>query len=112
LSRGPEDSGFEGTELLFTFAETTNMLCDLERLCRKNALRAAQTKQLDRNLFLNSSAKALQDTHFTPRQLSEFVSEVGLKQERIVLEITERVAIQEWDSFKKTLRQFRATGLR
>lgn len=112
LSRGPEDSGFEGTELLFTFAETTNMLYDLERLCRKNALRTAQAKQLDRNLFINSSAKALQDSHFTPRQLSDFVGELGLKQDRIVLEITERVAIQEWDSFKKTLRQFRNYGFK
>ena len=37
---------------------------------------------------------------------------MGLKQERIVLEITERVAIQEWDSFKKTLRQFRGYGFK
>ena len=112
LSRGPEDSGFEGTELLFTFAESTNMLLDLERLCRKNALRAAQSHQLDRNLFLNSSAKALQDTNLTPAQLSEFVKELGLKQERIVLEITERLAIQEWESFKKILRDFRKHGFK
>lgn len=112
LSRGPEDSGFEGTELLFTFAESTNMLLDLERLCRRNALRAAQAHQLDRNLFLNSSAKALQDIHLTPMQLSDLVAELGLKQERIVLEITERVAIQEWESFKKVLREFRKYGFK
>ena len=112
LSRGPEDSGFEGTELLFTFAESTNMLLDLERLCRRNALRAAQAHHLDRKLFLNSSAKALQDTHLTPLQLSEFVAELGLKQDHIVLEITERVAIQEWESFKKVLRDFRKHGFK
>ena len=112
LSRGPEDSGFEGTELLFTFAESTNMLLDLERLCRRNALRAAQSHQLDRSLFLNSSAKAMQDTHLTPAQLSEFVAELGLRQERIVLEITERVAIQEWESFKRVLRDFRKHGFK
>lgn len=112
LSRGPEDSGFEGTELLFSFAESTNMLFELERLCRKNALRTAQSLNLDRNLFLNSSAKALQDADFTPDQLSEYVGELGLKQDRIVLEITERVAIQEWESFKKTLRKFRNHGFK
>ena len=110
LSRGPEDSPFEGTELLFSFAETTNMLLELERLCRKNALRTAQALRLDRKLFLNSSAKALQDQNFTPSQLSDFVSELGLRHEHIVLEVTERVAIQEWDTFKKVLRQFRKHG--
>lgn len=112
LSRGPEDSGFEGTELLFTFAESTNMLLDLERLCRRSALCAAQAHQFDRSLFLNSSAKALQDTHFTPAQLSELVAELGLKQDRIVFEITERVAIQEWEIFKKVLRELRKYGFK
>lgn len=110
LSRGPEDSGFEGTELLFSFAESTNMLLELERLCRRNALRAAQSLSLDRKLFLNSSPSSLQDTNLTPQQLSEFVMELGLKPGDIVLEITERVGIQEWDSFKKVLTQFRNHG--
>jgi EAL domain-containing protein (putative c-di-GMP-specific phosphodiesterase class I) len=110
LSRGPEDSGFEGSEILFTFAESTNMLLDLERLCRKNALRAAQSLNITHKLFLNSSAKALQDKDFTADQLSEYVSELGLQQDGIVLEITERVAIQEWVAFKKVLRQFRNHG--
>ncbi|MCI0412626.1 EAL domain-containing protein [bacterium] len=110
LSRGPEDSGFEGTEILFTFAESTNMLLDLERLCRKNALRAAQSLNISHKLFLNSSAKALQDKDFTADQLAEYVSELGLQQDGIVLEITERVAIQEWVAFKKVLRQFRNHG--
>lgn len=110
LSRGPEDSGFEGTELLFAFAESTNMLLELERLCRRNALRAAQSMNISHKLFLNSSARALQDKEFTPDQLSEYVAELGLQQNEIVLEITERVAIQEWESFKKVLKQFRNHG--
>jgi EAL domain-containing protein (putative c-di-GMP-specific phosphodiesterase class I) len=112
LSRGPSDSGFEGTELLFTFAESTNMLLELERLCRKNALRTARSLHLDRKLFLNSSAKALQDVDFTPQHLSQYVAELGLNQTEVVLEITERVAIQEWDSFKKVLRQYRDHGFK
>jgi len=110
LSRGPEDSGFEGTEMLFSFAESTNMLLELERLCRKNALRAAQSLNIGHKIFLNSSARALQDKDFTPDQLAELVSELGLKQDGIVLEITERVAIQEWESFRKVLRKFRDHG--
>ena len=112
LSRSPVDSGFEGSELLFAFAESTNMLLDLERLCRGNALRAAREYGIDRNLFLNFSAKALQDSQFTPHQLSDSVVESGLKQEDVVLEITERVAIQQWAGFRKILHQYRDRGFR
>jgi EAL domain-containing protein (putative c-di-GMP-specific phosphodiesterase class I)/GGDEF domain-containing protein len=112
LSRGPADCGFEGSELLFAFAESTNMLLDLERLCRATALRAAQGNGIDRNLFLNFSAKALQDSHMTPAQLSESVTDLGLNQEHIVLEITERIAIQHWESFRKILHQYRDCGFK
>jgi EAL domain-containing protein (putative c-di-GMP-specific phosphodiesterase class I) len=110
LSRGPDDSEFEGTELLFTFAESTNMLLELERLCRKNALRAAQDQHLEKHLFLNSSARSFEDSHFTPGQLADYVHELGLRHDGVVLEITERVAIQEWGKFKKVLREFRNYG--
>lgn len=86
------------------------MLLDLERLCRRSALRAAQSLNLDRKLFLNSSAKALQDQDFMPRQLAEQLDELGLPRDCLVLEITERVAIQEWDSFKRVLGTFRDQG--
>jgi EAL domain-containing protein (putative c-di-GMP-specific phosphodiesterase class I) len=85
---------------------------ELERLCRKNALRTAQDLNLDRELFLNSSARSFVDSHFTPGQLSEFVHELGLKPESIVLEITERVAIQEWNKFKQIIHEFRNYGFK
>ncbi|MGH9857407.1 MAG: EAL domain-containing protein, partial [Acidobacteriota bacterium] len=74
------------------------------------ALRAAQSMNIRRKLFLNSSPRALQDKDFSPDQLAQYVAELGLQQNGIVLEITERVAIQEWASFKKVLEQFRNHG--
>lgn len=112
LSRSPLDSGFEGSEVLFAFAESTNMLLELERLCRSTALKAASGNSISGNLFLNFSAKALQDSQFTPHQLSDSVIEAGLKQENVVLEITERVAIQQWAGFRKILHEYRDRGFR
>jgi EAL domain-containing protein (putative c-di-GMP-specific phosphodiesterase class I) len=112
LSRSPLDSGFEGSEVLFAFSESTNMLLELERLCRSTALKAACGNSINGNLFLNFSAKALQDSQFTPHQLSESVIEAGLKQENVVLEITERVAIQQWAGFRKILHEYRDRGFR
>ena len=112
LTRGPEESGFEDPELLFSYAENTNLILELERLCRRNALKSAQALRLDRRLFLNSSARAMLDSDFTPDHMAELVSELGLDKRNIVLEITERIAIQEWDTFKKVLRQFRNHGFK
>lgn len=112
LTRGPEDSGFQDPELLFSYAENTNLILELERLCRRNALKSAQALHLDRKLFLNSSARAVLDSDFTPDHIAELVSELGLDQRNVVLEITERIAIQEWDTFKKVLRQFRNHGFK
>ena len=112
LTRGPEDSGFDDPEVLFTYAENTNLILELERLCRRNALKSAQALHLDRKLFLNSSARAILDSDFTPDHIAEFVEELGLDKRNVVLEITERIAIQEWDTFKKVLRQFRNHGFK
>jgi EAL domain-containing protein (putative c-di-GMP-specific phosphodiesterase class I) len=112
LTRGPEESGFEDPELLFSYAENTNLILELERLCRRNALKSAQALRLDRKLFLNSSPRSVLDSDFTPDHIAELVSELGLDKKNIVLEITERIAIQEWDTFKKVLRQFRSHGFK
>lgn len=112
LTRGPEDSGFDDPEVLFSYAENTNLILELERLCRRNALKSAQALHLDRKLFLNSSARAVLDSDFTPDHIAEFVAELGLDKRNVVLEITERIAIQEWDTFKKVLRQFRNHGFK
>jgi len=112
LTRGPEDSGFDDPEVLFSYAENTNLILELERLCRRNALKSAQALHLDRKLFLNSSARAILDSDFTPDHIAEFVAELGLDKRNVVLEITERIAIQEWDTFKKVLRQFRNHGFK
>lgn len=112
LTRGPMDSGFDDPEVLFSYAENTNLILELERLCRRNALKSAQALHLDRKLFLNSSARAILDSDFTPDHIAEFVAELGLDKRNVVLEITERIAIQEWDTFKKVLRQFRNHGFK
>ena len=59
-------SGFDDPEVLFSYAENTNLILELERLCRRNALKSAQALHLDRKLFLNSSARAILDSDFTP----------------------------------------------
>ena len=99
LSRGPDGSGFENAELLFSFAEQTDLVFDLERRCRENALRLARGDGRKGKLFINTSVKAMSDGQFHPDTIAEAVSRAGLNNRDVVFEITERIAINDWQSF-------------
>jgi EAL domain-containing protein (putative c-di-GMP-specific phosphodiesterase class I)/GGDEF domain-containing protein len=110
LSRGPENSGFENAEVLFSFAEQTDLIFELERQCRRNALRYGRSQQRVGKIFINSSVQGMYDQEFQPEQLSAAVAQVGLANSDIVFEITERVAIHDWKRFQSVLRDLKDHG--
>lgn len=99
LSRGPAGSGFENAEMLFSFAEQTDLVFDLERRCRENALLLARGDGRRGKLFINTSAKAMSEGQFRPDTIAELVSRAGLNNRDVVFEITERIAIRDWQGF-------------
>jgi EAL domain-containing protein (putative c-di-GMP-specific phosphodiesterase class I) len=99
LSRGPDGSGFENAELLFSFAEQTDLVFDLERRCRENALLLARGDGRRGKLFINTSSKAMAEGQFRPDTIAELVSRAGLSNRDVVFEITERIAIRDWQGF-------------
>jgi EAL domain-containing protein (putative c-di-GMP-specific phosphodiesterase class I) len=98
-------------EELFAFAESTELLMDFERLCRRMAIRTAAT--LDRRglLFLNASALAVEDSEWT-EGMEEVLAASGLTPGEVVVEITERLAIVRGDQFQGALRLFKERGYR
>lgn len=86
------------------------MLMELERLCCRKALSSAIGLQSEARLFLNTSAKALSDPELQAGKLKQIASEVGLKSQNIVLEITERVAIEKKEIFQKVLWAMKEQG--
>lgn len=110
LTRQNSSPSFDGSEALFHFAEETKSLAALERLSRENAIRAAGERNLTGKLFVNSSGAALEHHSFDVQQLADVVLTAGLKPEQVVIEITERLAIGNWDKLKKTLKQLRCEG--
>lgn len=127
LSAAPDASIFESPEILFRFAEESHHVLELERLCRLRALERSAPlfaepplfteAVLDPEagpggkLFLNCSAPAFTD----PRLIDDLVGHVeraGWRPENLVLEVTERVAITEWQEFQKVLESVRSAGVR
>jgi EAL domain-containing protein (putative c-di-GMP-specific phosphodiesterase class I) len=111
LTRPAPNGTFQSVEELFAFAESTELLMDFERLCRRMAIRTAAT--LDRRglLFLNASALAVEDSEWT-EGMEEVLAASGLTPGEVVVEITERLAIVRGDQFQGALRLFKERGYR
>jgi EAL domain-containing protein (putative c-di-GMP-specific phosphodiesterase class I) len=111
FTRGPAGGPFEDAERLFALAERSGRLLDLERLCRARALEGVRRHLVPgTKLFLNTSARALQDPDVAGDRFVARVGAEGLRHQDVVLEITERVALEERQSYREVLRQLKHRG--
>jgi EAL domain-containing protein (putative c-di-GMP-specific phosphodiesterase class I) len=112
LTRPRGSVSFDSVEELFSFAESTELLAEFERLCRRKAIHAAASVPGLGLLFLNASAGAVEDPEWSGSTMEEALSGSGLVPGDIVVEITERVAIVRHDEFQRALRTFKERGYR
>ncbi|MBC5823841.1 MAG: GGDEF domain-containing protein [Candidatus Eremiobacteraeota bacterium] len=110
LSRGPIGTRLETAEALFHAAQRHRATHELERVCRFRAIASAASLPTGAFLFLNISPHVFDDPN---AGLSREVMESShLAQDRIVLEITEKEAIADFDRFKRTLLHYNAQGFK
>jgi len=94
-------------EVMFEAAAETGLIWELSRLCRGRAIDGMQEMlQPGALLFLNIDPHDFDDPDFTEHAL------VVDDPTRVVLEITERVAIKDYARFRERLRAFRQRGFR
>ncbi|NVL89764.1 MAG: EAL domain-containing protein [Desulfobacterales bacterium] len=112
LSRGPGQGEFERPDKLFKVAYQTELLIELDRLCRKKALTAASDMNPEHMLFLNVEPGSVDDPELRQIAASTLLLDSNLTPDRIVLEITERSAIMNFSAFRNALEYFRALGFK
>jgi EAL domain-containing protein (putative c-di-GMP-specific phosphodiesterase class I) len=112
LTRPLGGVSFDSVEELFAFAESTDLLMDFERLCRRTAIGSACNRPTLGLLFLNASARAVEDPEWAAGGMDEILRKSGLAPHDVVVEITERVAIVHHDEFQRALRMFKDRGYR
>lgn len=110
LSRGPEGGEFERPDKLFETAYDSDLVYRLERLCRKKAIETASALPDDRLMFINIEPEAVADPELRDVMLGSVLSEAGITPQNIVLEITERSAIEDFRSFRAMLEHLRTMG--
>ena len=112
LTRFQRSPFFDSVEELFAFAESTEMLVDFERLCRKVALHTAGDLDGSGLLFLNASARAILDPEWLAPITGERLRETGRSPRDVVVEVTERMAVGRHATFPDALKRLKAAGYR
>jgi EAL domain-containing protein (putative c-di-GMP-specific phosphodiesterase class I)/GGDEF domain-containing protein len=112
LSRGPEGTFFHAPLRLFELAAESDLAFELDRKCRRRALACARSLPEGKKLFINVLPSALYDPEFQGDSLIAQLEPLGLSPDRIVLEITEDSAIENYDVFAESLADLTRLGFR
>jgi EAL domain-containing protein (putative c-di-GMP-specific phosphodiesterase class I)/GGDEF domain-containing protein len=110
LSRGPEGTEFEHPDKLFSAAYDADLVLRLERICRRRAFAAAERLPEGRKLFVNIEPDAVGDPQLRDIMSMQLVEGKVLSPTEIVLELTERCAVNDFSAFRSTLEYLRALG--
>ncbi|HEU4400662.1 MAG TPA: EAL domain-containing protein, partial [Candidatus Polarisedimenticolia bacterium] len=110
LTRGPENTSFEVPEALFSCSERIHLSHELDELCRRQAVRNAHGFDKSKKLFLNSLPETLGSPGVVDGGLRGVLEEAALRPRNLVLEITERTSIEDFEVFGRELDRLRRLG--
>lgn len=110
LTRGPIDSKYRNPEILFEDAKQSNLLWDLEILCRANAIEAFSGFNSDKFLFLNVDPEIIRDKHFIKGLTKELLSEYNINPMNLIFEITEKTSINDYENFNEVINYYKSQG--
>jgi EAL domain-containing protein (putative c-di-GMP-specific phosphodiesterase class I)/GGDEF domain-containing protein len=110
LTRGPAGEEFEWPAMLYKTAYDADLVIKLERLCRRRALEAATDLPRNRLFFLNVEPMSVTDPQLRDEHFESLMTRAALDPDRVVLEITERHAIEDFAVARGALEYLRALG--
>ncbi|NBD27003.1 EAL domain-containing protein [Paenibacillus glycinis] len=110
LSRLPGSRWFDGPLGMFQFADQEGLTYALDRLAREKAIEGCTGLSNGRKLFINITAKIMNDSSFSPGQTLLLLQRYGLSPHHVVFEITERTSIEDFDAAKRILQHYRNQG--
>jgi len=110
LTRGPANTHFAVPKALFSCSHTARLSYELDRVCRRRAVQNARGFDPGKKLFLNSLPESLGRPGFLDPALQSVLDEAALHPRNLVLEITERSAIHDFEVFGRELDRLRRQG--
>lgn len=111
LSRGPKDTDYRNPAFLFSLAEECGLSFELDSLCRKKAFETIRNNMPEVKVFINTLAMTIHDPEFRGAYLKDLLNDLKLKPENVVFEISEKLAIENYDIFRKALKDYTDIGI-
>jgi EAL domain-containing protein (putative c-di-GMP-specific phosphodiesterase class I) len=111
LSRGARGTGLETADELFGAATEHGLLTELDRLCRMRALLSSSRVPSSAKIFVNTLPGTIRDPQFRGKPLIDFLDKAQVAPDRIVIEITEKLVIENYSLFRETMAYFTDLGM-
>lgn len=112
LVRPSEDARFRNASALFVAAESVSRTVELDIAAVRELAAGARDLPPDRYLALNLSPRTLEAVAFNPHEILGIVQRAGIEPGRVVVELTEREAVEDMDRLVRNLALLRRTGAR
>ncbi len=84
---------------------------ELDRLCREKALLSSGRIPSNARIFVNTLPATIRDPQFRGKPLIDFLGRAQVSPERIVIEITEKLMIENYGLFRETMDYFTDLGM-
>jgi EAL domain-containing protein (putative c-di-GMP-specific phosphodiesterase class I)/GGDEF domain-containing protein len=111
LSRGARGTGLESAYALFGAAGAHGLLVELDRLCRRRALLSSGRIPSNAKIFVNTLPATIRDPQFRGKALIDFLDRAQVSPDRIVIEITEKLVIDNYNLFREAMAYFTDLGM-
>jgi diguanylate cyclase (GGDEF)-like protein len=112
LVRPTPDSGFADAGSLFAAAEASGRTAELDLACLNTVMETAAGLRLPGNLSVNLSPRTMEMDDFSVHALLRLIVRHGLDPRRIILELTEREAVEDIGRLRRTVEACRLAGIR
>ena len=89
----------------------TPILPPFDRLCRRRALLSSGRIPTGAKIFVNTLPATIRDPQFRGKSLIDFLDKAQVSPDRIVIEITEKLVIENYNLFREAMAYFTDLGM-
>jgi EAL domain-containing protein (putative c-di-GMP-specific phosphodiesterase class I) len=111
LSRGGQGTVFQSADELFDAAIKHHLLVELDRMCRTKALSYSNRIPAGAKIFINTLPATIRDPGFQGQYLINSLERAKITPNRIVIEITEKLVIDNLSLFQDAMNYFTDLGM-
>jgi EAL domain-containing protein (putative c-di-GMP-specific phosphodiesterase class I) len=111
LSRGNAGTAFQSADELFDTAVKNHLLVELDRVCRKRALMFSNRLPAKVKIFINTLPATMRDPEFQGKHLIDSLERACMNPDRIVIEITEKLVIDNLILFQDAMSYYTDLGM-